>query len=161
VYAPPNALDAVLALDSPHMLAGGFRLRDLDIGGEFEIGPFRCETRLLPHWLPNAGLRLAAGSLSLAYTGDSGPSPEVVALARDADLLIADATFPGAVPEDSLGYVTSASQAAQQAADAGSGRLLLTHLWPGTDHAAAIGAASDAYAGQIAVAVPGVSLDIG
>ncbi len=161
VYAPPNALDAVLALDSSRMLGGGFRLHDLDVGGVFEIGPFRCETRLLPHWVPNAGLRLAADGLRIAYTGDSGPSAEVVALAREADLLIADATFAAAVPEDSREYLTSAGQAARQAADAGSGRLLLTHLWPGTEHAAAIGAARDAYAGEIAVAVPGLSLDIG
>jgi len=55
---------------------------------------------------------------------------------------------------------TGRRRPARQAADAGSGRLLLTHLWPGTDHAAAIGAAGEAYAGQIAVAVPGLSLNI-
>jgi hypothetical protein len=34
----------------------------------------------------------------LTYTGDSGPSQDVVVLAEDADLLIAEATYPCQVP---------------------------------------------------------------
>jgi ribonuclease BN (tRNA processing enzyme) len=152
VYALPGALDAVLALDRPGMLAAAYDLREFTAGSRLDIGPFRARTRLLPHWLPNAGVRLSAGGVSFVYTGDTGPSPDVVDLARDAELLLAEASYVDQVPEDSRRYLSSASTAGRQAADAGARRLLLTHLMPGTDWAAACAAAGDAYDGQISVA---------
>jgi ribonuclease BN (tRNA processing enzyme) len=160
VYALPGALDAVFALDRPGMLAGAYVLHAFSAGSEFDIGPFRARTRLLPHWVPNAGVRLAAGDRVLAYTGDSGPSPDVVKLGREADLLLAEATYVNQVPDHSQRYLSSARQAARHAADAGAGHLLLTHLWPGTDHAAARAAASDAYDGEVAVADADLVLDL-
>src|SRR5262245_30547032 len=100
VYALPGALDAVLALDRPGMLDSAYALHEFDAGQEMTIGPFRAETRLLPHSRPNAGVRLVAGDRVLAYTGDTGPSAEVVTLARDADLLLAEATYVDEVPPD-------------------------------------------------------------
>ncbi|SIM52074.1 Ribonuclease BN, tRNA processing enzyme [Micromonospora cremea] len=152
VYALPGALDAVLALDRPGMLAAAYVLHEITVGSRLDIGPFRAQTRLLPHWVPNAGVRLAAGDGVLAYTGDTGPSPDVVELARDADLLLAEATYVDEVPEDSRRYLSSARQVGRQAADAGVRHLLLTHLWPGTDPAAARAAAGDRYDGEIGVA---------
>jgi len=147
VYAPAGALDAVLALDRPGML--DYDLRPF----EPRVGPFRVETRLLPHWLPNAGIRLTAGGTTLAYTGDTGPSPEIVALARDADLLIADASYAEEVPADMRPYLSSARQAGRDASAAGVGRLLLTHLMPGESPAAAREAA--AFPGPVEVARAG------
>ncbi|WP_248966080.1 MBL fold metallo-hydrolase [Sphaerisporangium perillae] len=161
VYAPPGALDAVLALDRPGMLAGAYALRDFDPGDGFEVGPFTVATRLLPHWVPNAGMRLSAGGVALTYTGDSGPSPDVVALARDADLLLAEATYLDDVPEDEALYFTSARQAGRQAAEAGAARLLLTHLWPGTDPGRAREAALRTFPGQVDVVSGGLTLDLG
>ncbi len=160
VYAVPAALDAVLALDRPGMLAGAYLLNEFAPGSALRIGPFGCQTRLLPHWLPNAGLRLTADDLVIAYTGDAGPSEDIAQLARDADLLVAEATFAGHVPEDSRGYLSSARDAGQQATAAGAHRLLLTHLWPGTDQHAARTAAADHYAGEVAVATAGLTVDL-
>jgi len=156
VYALPGALDAVLALDRPRMLAGAYVLHEFSPGGRLDIGPFGAETHLLPHWVPNAGLRLAADGQVFAYTGDSGPSPGVVELAHGADVFLAEATYPDQVPEDSRSHLSSARQAGQQAAEARAGRLVLTHLWPGTSHSAALAAASAVYDGQIEVATAGL-----
>jgi ribonuclease BN (tRNA processing enzyme) len=159
VYALPGALDAVLALDRPQMLAGAYTLPELTT--TVQIGPFQLDTRLLPHSVPNAGIRLTAAGRVLAYTGDAGPSPDVPALAAEADLFIAEATYVDRVPAGLEPYLSSAHQAGRQARDAGTGRLLLTHLWPGTDHAAARAAAADGYPGDIDIATPGLSLDLG
>jgi ribonuclease BN (tRNA processing enzyme) len=161
VYALPGALDAVLALDRPPMLAGALVLHEFPAGASLDIGPFRAQTSLLPHWVPNAGVRLAAGGRVLAYTGDSGPGQAVVALARRADLLLAEATYPDLVPADSRPYLSSARDAGRQAEQAGAGRLMLTHLWPGTDPSAARAAAAGAYTGEISVARAGLALDLG
>ena len=45
----------------------------------YDLGPFRLESWALPHYVPNAGVRLSAPAFTVAYTGDTGPSP---ALAR-------------------------------------------------------------------------------
>src|SRR5215475_2498663 len=100
VYAPPGALDAVLALDRPGMLDDGYVLHELAIGSALEIGPFQARTRLLPHSRPNAGIRLTAAGQVLAYTGDTGPSAGVADLAHEADLLLAEASDGDPVPED-------------------------------------------------------------
>jgi ribonuclease BN (tRNA processing enzyme) len=160
VYAPPGALDAVLALDRPGVLEHAYRLHEFAIGSEWHIGPFHAETRLLPHWIADAGVRLTAGDRVLAYTGDTGPSPAVVDLARAADLLVAEATYSDEVPADARDYLTDARTAARQAAEAGVGHLLLTHLWPGTDPSHARAVAGAAYAGRLDVAAPGVVIDL-
>jgi ribonuclease BN (tRNA processing enzyme) len=160
VYALPGALDAVLALDRPGMLDGAYVLREFGAGDRLEIGPFRAETRLLPHWLPNAGVRLATGDQVLVYTGDCGPSPVLAELACRADLLVAEASYADQVPEDARLYLSSARSVGQQAADAGARRLLLTHLLPGTDPSAARAAASDMYGGEIGVATADLVIDL-
>jgi ribonuclease BN (tRNA processing enzyme) len=160
VYAPPGALDAVLALDRPGMLASGYVLHELIPGSSLDIGPFGVQTRLLPHSLPNAGVRLAAGGQVLAYTGDTGPDDGVVGLARDADLLLAEASFIDQVPEELRRSLSSAHQQGRQAAAAGAGRLLLTHLLPGTDPAAALAAARQGYRGKVGVATPGLVVEL-
>lgn len=161
VYAPPGALAAVLALDRPGMLDSAYALHEFPIGARLRIGPFDAQTRLLPHFLPNAGVRLSAGGRVLAYTGDSGPSPDVVELARDADLLLAEATYLEQVPAEVRRYLCSASEAGRQARAAGAGRLLLTHLQPGTDPAAAPAAAVAAgYGGEVGVATSGLVVEL-
>jgi ribonuclease BN (tRNA processing enzyme) len=160
VYSLPGALDAVLALDRPGMLTDAYVLHEFTAGSQLDIGPFLAQTRLLPHWLPNAGIRLTAGERVLAYTGDTGPSPDVVKLARDADLLLAEATYVDQVPEDSRRYLTSARQAGRQARDAEARHLVLTHLQPGTDHAAAQAAARAGYDGEIGVATSDLIFDL-
>ena len=160
-YALPGALDAVLALDEPGMLADAISLRELTPGTRLAIGPFDVRTCLLPHWVPNAGVRLAAGGAVLAYTGDSGPDPAITDLARDADLLLAEATSVSSVPPGSRAFASSAAQAGRAAAQAGAARLALTHLWPGTSHHAARAAAAAGYPGQISVAAPGLTFDLG
>src|SRR5690242_16833002 len=72
VYAPPGAVDRVLAMDNPRMMEPACEPHPFEPGAEFEVGPFRVRTWSLPHFVPNAGMRLAAGGRVLAYTGDTG-----------------------------------------------------------------------------------------
>jgi ribonuclease BN (tRNA processing enzyme) len=161
VYAPPDALRPVLALDRPASLDGAIDLREFTPGDAFSVGPFGIRSWLLPHFMPNAGLRLSAGGYDLAYTGDSGPSPDLLSLARGADLLLAEASCPREVPGEGARYLSSASQGGQLAHRAGVGRLILTHLMPESSVEDSARAAAEGYAGPIAVASPGLVAEPG
>jgi ribonuclease BN (tRNA processing enzyme) len=95
----------------------------------------------------------------LAYTGDRGPDAGVVELARDADVLLAEATYVDDAGE-SGGLLSSARDAARQAAEADAVRLVLTHLWPGTDPDDATRAAREHYAGPLDVARQGLVIEL-
>jgi ribonuclease BN (tRNA processing enzyme) len=160
LYALPGALDAVLALDRPEVLAGSYALHELTDGGELSIGPFQIRTAALPHPRPNLGFRISAGGRSLVYTGDCGPSEQLVGLADGVDLLLAEASYANAVQEELVGALSSAADVGRQAAAARAHRLMLTHLMPRTDEAEAIAAAAGSFTGPISVARPGVVVDV-
>jgi ribonuclease BN (tRNA processing enzyme) len=161
VHTLPGAVDRVLALDDSGALRGAAAVVQFAAGDRFDVGPFQVQTWQLPHWVPNAGIRLTAGGTALAYTGDTGPSPALVELARGADLFLAEASFPERVPASAAEYLSTAQQAGQDAARAGAGRLLLTHLLPGTAPVLAEDAARVAFAGEVGIARGGVVADLG
>jgi ribonuclease BN (tRNA processing enzyme) len=161
VHTLPGAVDRILDLDGPGTLQDAFTLVEFVAGDQFQVGPFQVQTWQLPHWVPNAGVRLAAEGQVLAYTGDTGPSPAIVALASGANLFLAEASFPEQVPAPAADFLSSARQAGKDAARAGVGRLLLTHLLPGTAPALAEAAARASFTGEAGVAHGGIVADLG
>lgn len=159
-YALPDALRPVLALDQVEALRHACDVREFEAGASFSIGPLAIESRLLPHFVPNAGLRISADRRSITYTGDAGPSDDLVELARGTDLLLAEATYIETVPAASSGQLNSALEVGQQASRAGAARLLLTHLWPGTVPEAARAAAARSFSDWIGVAAAGVVVEL-
>jgi ribonuclease BN (tRNA processing enzyme) len=133
VHTMRKAVDRVLALDRSGMLDDAYALHEYAAGERLEIGPFLIETWPLPHSVPNAGVRLTAGGLTLAYKGDSGPSANLRDLAAGIDLFIAEATFAEQVAPDSAAFLSTAGQAGELAAGASVKHLMLTHLMPGSD----------------------------
>jgi ribonuclease BN (tRNA processing enzyme) len=125
-------------------------------------GPFRLDSVLLPHYVPNAGIRLTAPGLTLAYTGDTGPTPALAELGRECDLFIADATSweQRHAPHDDEALNLSATQAGQAAADAVARRLLLTHFWPGNDRKVSKADAARAFDGEILLADEGTVITL-
>ena len=135
-----------------------FELAEFTAGDRFDVGPFRAITRSLPHFVPNAGIRIEHDEESLVYTGDTGPDPGIAELANGADTLIAEATFPDVVPDRYRPYLSTAVEAAKNATAASVSRLMLTHLWPGSTPDASLAAARGHYVGEVHVARPGLEL---
>ncbi len=92
----------------------------------FSAAGFEIEPRRVRHYTLRAyGFRVAGpgGGPVLAYSGDSAPGEELVALARDADLFLCEATLASGVDEgEPRGHL-----AAEEALAAADGRILLTH----------------------------------
>ena len=95
-------------------------------GQVIHIGDCTLSTYGLRHVVANCGIRVQSGPDTMAYTGDTGPDDTLLELARDADLLLAEATL--ADPDTSGWGHLCATDAAQVAAGARVGQLVLTHL---------------------------------
>ena len=160
IYALPDALNAVLALDRPGMLDDAYDLREFNGGDTLQVGSFEIQTRMLPHSRPNAGARVTVDGHSITYTGDAGPTDDLVDLATGTDLLLAEATHVERVPDDMAGLLNCALEVGRQASQAGANHLVLTHLWPGTDPATSRAAAARSFQERIDVTAPGIFFDL-
>lgn len=90
-----------------------------------EDDEFRIVGAPVCHLVPTLGLRIEnkRSGRVLVYSSDTSPTEEVVALARDADILIHEAAG------NTFGH-SSAAQAGEIAHRAGVGRLVLIHYRP-------------------------------
>ncbi|TNC21627.1 MBL fold metallo-hydrolase [Amycolatopsis alkalitolerans] len=155
LYCPPGVPRVLEALEPHPHPTDVFDVHDL--AGATAVGPFRLETRRLPHHVPNFGVRLTAPGVTVAYTGDTGPAPELTDLARDADLFIADATLQSPPPAGPR-YLMTAREAGTAAAGANAKRLLLTHFWPGSDRSVSVAQARETFAGEVLAASEGLRI---
>jgi ribonuclease BN (tRNA processing enzyme) len=93
--------------------------------------------------------RVEADDRTLVYTGDTDFSTDLIGLARGADLLLIEAACPEG--RKTPGHLMP-SEAARIAAQAGVGRLLLTHFYPECDPQEAVAGAQKYYDGPVAAA---------
>lgn len=122
----------------------------------FELGPFRVTTAPMNHPVEAYGFRVEHGDRVLAYSGDTGESAELVELARDADLFLCEASFLEDRPDLPADLHLTAREAAEHAARAGVGRLVLTHLVPWNDNdQTLLEAKGGVYSGDIELARTG------
>ena len=99
------------------------------------------------------GYRIRAGGVLFAYSGDGGPSDNLVEVARDADLFLCEATYQEG--NTMFPFHSSARQAGEHAAKAGAKRLMLTHIVPTLDPAVSIAEASAVFDGPVSAADEG------
>ena len=146
--------------DGRDVAATSFDVKGIAPGAEFEMGPFRVTSFEMTHiGVQSLGYRIQADGATLAYTGDTGPSEEVVKLADASDLFLCEATWRH--DDDLLWFHMSARQAGEHAARAGAGRLVITHIWPTLDPEDSRAEAAGAFDGAIEVARGGRRWTVG
>ncbi len=161
VYGPAGLLQRIVGcFEAPP--ADGLRdvydVREVPVG-ELTIGPFTVTTARMNHPVECHGLRVSAGGRTLVYSGDTGESDALVALATDADLLLCEASWPD-VPAQPPGIHLSGRQAGEHAARARARRVVLTHVVPWADGQVVLGEARAAYAGPVELATCGAAYDV-
>ena len=89
---------------------------------------WRSSRSRVPHYELDAyALRVSDGERTLAYSGDSAPSPALVEIARDADLFLCEATLlSGDVDGMPRGHL-SLEEAEAAFVASGAKKLLVTH----------------------------------
>jgi ribonuclease BN (tRNA processing enzyme) len=111
------------------------------------VGPATLTFSRTDHSVETLAVRVEGGGRSLGYSADSGPGWGFEALGPGLDLALCEATFL-AEAEGSLLHM-SARQAGVNAREAGVGRLVLTHLWPGVDPASSQAEGEDAFGAPV------------
>jgi ribonuclease BN (tRNA processing enzyme) len=108
------------------MLESVFDIEEYESGREIDVDGLRLTPLPVVHYALQAyGFRVE-GSGTLAYSGDTAPCEPLVALARDADLFVCEATLDDPNEGDRRGHLTH-EEALAAHERAGSRRLLLTH----------------------------------
>jgi ribonuclease BN (tRNA processing enzyme) len=134
-----------------------FDFREWD--GEVRVGPFSVEAIPVVHPVPAFGLRVSADGSTLGYTGDTGPCPALVDVARGVDVLLAEASFRSADTNPPDLHLTG-TDGGKAATEGGAKRLILTHVPPWYDPEVALAEAAAVYAGPIELARPGATYDL-
>jgi ribonuclease BN (tRNA processing enzyme) len=105
----------------------GFSVRTIETPDKLDFGPFNIITAKTIHSKDSIAYRFECGGKAIVFTGDADYDQGVIALARNADLLIADCSFPDSMK--ARGHL-SAKECGMVAAKAGVKKLALSHLYP-------------------------------
>lgn len=162
VYGPPGTarrLARAQGVAAEEEMTGAFDFLDL-APGPLDIGPFRLTLARVNHPVETFGFRVEAGGRALAYSADTGESAALVDLARGADLMLCEASFTDG-PDLPDGLHLTARQAAEHAARAGAGQLILTHLVPWNDRRRTLDEAAPHFAGPLTLATSGLVVELG
>jgi ribonuclease BN (tRNA processing enzyme) len=149
-------VEAFVKSSVDHHMSDYFQVVELKDRGIAEIGDLRIQARAVEHAVPAFGLAARYGDRRLAYTGDSGPCDNLVTLAKDARVLVAEC-FATEIEIPSVHL--SPEDAGLVAAHAAVSLLVLTHLSPGLSEEEATARAAITYDGAIEVAHAGTMIE--
>ncbi|WP_086829658.1 MBL fold metallo-hydrolase [Streptomyces sp. NRRL B-24572] len=158
LFGPPGIADRLAAFltNGPDRspVEKAFGVQELHDGHVVRVGGLTLRSRAVDHGgLPAFALRVEdEGGASLVYSGDCEPCSSLVELALGCDLFLCEAD--GCVPGHH-----SAAQAGRSAAEARAGRLVVTHVGPGTDPADAVARAAAEFPGDVVHADPGMRFE--
>lgn len=139
LYAPKGGREVFRNLgslwESPNVIEDSFTIIEYSLPGEIDLG-HRIQFKItsVPHLIETAAVDITAlnadGSKSrFTYGADCGSNDNLIEIAQNTPLLIAEATMPEdqISPDGSPCFHMSAHQAGKLAAEANVQRLVLTH----------------------------------
>jgi ribonuclease BN (tRNA processing enzyme) len=129
LWLPPDGAETLRAMNDPlfsSVLVDNFPVREYEEGIPFRAAGFEVTAISMAHYdLDSYGFRVTDGDATLAYSGDSAPSPALAELGRGADLMLCEATL--AQPEPGLRGHLTADEAIDAYRASGASRLLIVH----------------------------------
>ena len=151
--------------------------RITDVWGEWMLGDYPTEVRELPHacpspldlpglrvsWEPakhrpeSIAYRLEGENGGFVYTGDTEYAESVVELAKEANTLLIECSFPDDTPVP--GHLTP-SGVARIAHEAGVERVVLTHIYPPADALDLTQEVGRGFEGEVLVAEDGLKFSV-
>jgi ribonuclease BN (tRNA processing enzyme) len=147
------------ALHDADLIVDAFPIEEYEPSSEARVGDVVVRTHPVPHIGATHAIDLAGPSGGrIVFGADGRYSDELIAAARGAEVLLAEATLPD--PDESQGVHMSAQEAGRLAREAGVDRLVLTHISDELDLERARAAAAEAFGGPVEVAAEGASYEV-
>ncbi len=118
---------------------------------------WEIETALTGHAENSIAFRVEAAERALVYSGDAVETPNLIRLARDADVFICECSLPDGWPPTNhlmAGAVGRIARAANVK------HLVLTHLYPPALDADVVSQVRREFSGDVEVAVDGMELEL-
>jgi ribonuclease BN (tRNA processing enzyme) len=112
------------------MFSDAFNVHEYAEDEPFDAAGLQVTAIRVPHYqLKTYALRVTDGAHTLAYSGDSAPSPKLADVARDADLFLCEATLRESREggADGLRGHLSAEEAIDAFRNSGARRLVIIH----------------------------------
>lgn len=165
LFAPPGARDVFRrvtgAWDSEQLIENAFDVCEYDPSGVLEIGTLNVRFQPVPHFIPAWAVEIcdAAGGRRFTFGADCAPNDELIAFARDTDLLMLEATLPRPERSGARGHLTP-SEAGEHARRAGAGRLVITHFPQELDPLWVAAEAQSTFGDEVCVAREGATFTV-
>jgi ribonuclease BN (tRNA processing enzyme) len=165
LHVPPGAQKVfrrvVGAWGNEDLIENAFGLREYDPSEEIEIGPIRITFHEVPHFTETFAMSISStnGSGRIVYGADCSPTDALSDFARNADLMLLEATLPRPERTGMRGHLTP-GEAGDQGRGAGAKRLLLVHISDELDADRARDQAAEAFGGPVEVATEGATFDV-
>jgi ribonuclease BN (tRNA processing enzyme) len=129
LWLPPGGADTLEKLDRVLFTSSMLELFDVrEYAAEtpFAAAGFEVVAYRLSHYdVETYGLRVSGRNGTLAYSADSAPCPNLVELARGADVFVCEATLE--LPDEGVRGHLTAEEAIDAFTAGGAGRLVIVH----------------------------------
>ncbi len=163
VFVPQEAaghLAAFARASEEHIFNMVLDIEEVSPGDEVVVRDVSIRFGEAIHPVPALVTRVEAGDRALVYSGDTGPGGDLLALSKDADALLCEASNAGIRDEQMYPYHLTATEAGETATHAGAGRLIVTHIGALMDPDNSVEEASGVFAGPVDYAAPGAVFEI-
>ena len=145
-------------LFSRRMLEAEYEIKITEIAArQVHFPSWRLGTELMQHARHAIGYRFEANGKTFAYSGDTDYCEEIIRLARNADVLLLECSFPDKMKVK--GHLTP-GEAGKIAAEAGVKKLVLTHFYPPCDEEDMITPCRKYFDGEVVLAEDLMSIQI-
>ncbi|MCA1645148.1 MAG: MBL fold metallo-hydrolase [Chloroflexi bacterium] len=143
LFLPPGGRDfmrrlATLIADKPTMLEDVFEMCDYVADCDMDIAGLAFTFHRVQHYVLSHAMRVqSSNGAVLTFSSDVAPCPQLIEVARDADLFMCESALLEASQDEAdparRGHL-SAAEAGAAALQAGARRLLITHFRSGPQH---------------------------
>jgi ribonuclease BN (tRNA processing enzyme) len=147
---------------SEHLIDDAFQITEYEPDDVLTLGPLQVRFREVPHFIRSHAVELATGGTGghrFVFGADCAPNDALVEFAREADVLMVEATLPEPEQGPDRGHMTP-REAGEHGAAAHARRLVLTHYSDEMDPSWAAAEAADSYGGRVELAYEGAVYDL-
>jgi ribonuclease BN (tRNA processing enzyme) len=144
---------------SADLIDDAFKVTEYEPDDVLTLGPLQVRFREVPHFTRAYAVELATGRARFVFGADCAPNDALVEFARDADVLMVEATLPEPEQGPDRGHMTP-REAGEHGAAARARRLVLTHYSDEMDPSWAAAEAAEGYGGRVELAHEGAVYEL-